>query len=287
VRRVGILLKSGKPPEAVEIAESLERWLTGRGLQVLVGADADREARIGQEVDLLVILGGDGTLLRGAALVAERGVPILGVNLGRLGFLTSCSPENAREALERALDGTLPLEERLRLRCELKRASGEVIVKYAANDAVVSQAALARLIEIEAFLDGKRITRYRADGLIVATPSGSTAYNLAAGGPIVTPDVRAVVVTPICPHTLTNRPVVAPSSSRINVRLGGQPEHVMLTVDGQWGTELRADDTLEISQAPIPLYLFRSTDGYFEVLTSKLQWGEREAEDATFPRGNR
>jgi NAD+ kinase len=272
VTRVGFLLKRDKP-EAHEIARKLAAFVTAHGH----ATEISEESFTG-DLDLLIVLGGDGTLLRGAALVAERGVPILGVNLGRLGFLTSCSPADAQGAIERALAGTLPLEERLRLRCELKRASGERIVKFAANDAVVSQAALARLIEIEAFLDGKRITRYRADGLIIATPTGSTAYTLAAGGPIVTPDVSAFVVTPICPHTLTNRPVVAPSSSRIEIRLAGPHEHVNFTVDGQWGIQIGHGDTIEISQASPPLKLFRSADGYFDVLTSKLHWGERQHE---------
>jgi len=284
VRRVGILLKRGKP-EAVEIAGQLAPWLAARGHQAIVvdgapeisgGAERVAESELGGRIDLLVVLGGDGTLLRGAALVADRGVPLLGVNLGHLGFLTSCAPADALVALERALAAELHLEERLRLRCLIRRGKGEEIVKFACNDAVVSQGALARLIELEAHLDGNLVTRYRADGLIVATPTGSTAYNLAAGGPIVAPDVRAVVVTPICPHTLTNRPLVAPASSRLTVRLAGPAEHVQLTVDGQWGTELGPDDLLEISQASPPLYLYRSTGSYFDVLREKLSWGSRE-----------
>jgi NAD+ kinase len=223
-----------------------------------------------------LVLGGDGTLLHGASLVADFGVPILGVNLGHLGFLASCAPADAEVALGRALAGELALEERMRLRCELKRASGEVVTRFACNDAVVSQGALARLIELDAHLDGHRIARYRADGLIVATPTGSTAYTLAAGGPVVTPDVKAVVVTPICPHTLTNRPVVAPSSSRVTVRLASPAEHVMFTIDGQWGTSLAMDDVIEMSQASPPLYLYRPAESYFDVLRQKLRWGERE-----------
>jgi NAD+ kinase len=272
MRRVGLLPKHDKP-EAEEIAGQLAIWLADQGHKSLVlrnGAGAD-------EIDLLVILGGDGTLLHGAALVAERGIPILGVNLGHLGFLTSCAPSDAQLAITRAIEGNLPLEERLRLRCVLWRADGEEIVKYACNDAVVSQGALARLIELEAFLDGQLITRYRADGLIVGTPTGSTAYTLAAGGPIVTPDVRAVVVTPICPHTLTNRPLVLSASSRLTIRVAPPAQHVMITIDGQWGTQFHPGDTLEISQASPPLYLFRPSESYFEVLRKKLSWGERQA----------
>jgi NAD+ kinase len=290
VRRVGLLLKrasridDGAAPAAVEIAAELVPWLSARGHQPLVvgdggppGAPTVDEAHLPDALDLLVVLGGDGTLLHGASLVADQGVPILGVNLGRLGFLTSCAPADAKLALDRALAGELPLEERLRLRCELHRASGQTVVKFACNDAVLSQGALARLIELEAALDGNVIARYRADGLIIATPTGSTAYNLAAGGPIVTPDVRAVVVAPICPHTLTHRPVVAPASSRISLRLAGPAEHVMLTIDGQWGTNLGLNDRVEISQASPPLCLYRPSESYFDVLRRKLRWGERES----------
>jgi NAD+ kinase len=278
-RRVGLLLKNGKP-EAIPIAERLSRFLSSLGHDVLAvgGAltqvEVVRREDLGHRIDFLVVLGGDGTLLQGAHLVASHGIPILGVNLGRLGFLTSCAPDDAESALERALAGELPLEERLRLRCELRRPGGEIVVRDACNDAVLSQGALARLIEFEALLDDRSITRYRADGLIVATPTGSTAYNLAAGGPIVTPDLRAVVITPICPHTLTNRPVVAPASSRVTIRLIENVEHVLFTVDGQWGTHLGRDDRVEISQASPPLYLYRPTESHFDVLREKLRWGE-------------
>lgn len=278
-----MLLKRGKP-EAVDIATALADWLRARSHEPVIvgnhdvpphGARLVDETELPDELDLLVVLGGDGTLLHGAALVADRGVPILGINLGHLGFLTSCAPGDAQLALERALAGKLPLEERLRLRCDVVRGSGERVTRYACNDAVINQGALARLIELEAYLDDQLITRYRADGLIVATPTGSTAYTLAAGGPIVTPEVRAVVVTPICPHTLTNRPVVVPATSRVMVRLGSPAEHIMLTIDGQWGVSLSDGDRVEISQAVRPLRLFRSAQSYFDVLREKMNWGEQ------------
>src|SRR4051812_11335049 len=182
-----MLLKRAKP-EAVEIAAQLAPWLAERGHQAYIIGEGIRAAKsvseeaLAEHIDLLLVLGGDGTLLHGAALVADRGVPILGVNLGHLGFLTSCAPADAQVALERALAGELPLEERLRLRCLIRRDNGEQVMRFACNDAVVSQGALARLIELEAYLDASLISRYKADGLIVATPTGSTAYNLAAGG---------------------------------------------------------------------------------------------------------
>jgi len=275
-----MLLKRGKP-EAAEIANQLVPWLKSQGHEAysvgdgVHGATPLEEDEVVGRVDLLLVLGGDGTLLHGAALVADQGVPILGVNLGHLGFLTSCAPSDAEEALHRALQGELVLEERLRLRCEVVRKDGSRTVRFACNDAVVSQGALARLIELEAFLDGNLVTRYRADGLIVSTPTGSTAYNLAAGGPIVAPDVRAVVITPICPHTLTNRPLVAPATSKLSIRLADAAEHVLITLDGQWATQLGGDDRLELQQATPPLYLYRPTESYFDVLRHKLSWGER------------
>ena len=283
MRRVGLLLKRAKP-EAEEIAAELTAWLRAKGHETIVVGTTEsppHEARYVDEIelpdsiDLLVVLGGDGTLLHGGALVADRKVPILGVNLGHLGFLTSCAPADAHIAIERALSGELPMEERLRLRVDVVRGSGERTTRFACNDAVVSQGALARLIELDAFLDDRLITRYRADGLIIATPTGSTAYTLAAGGPIVTPEVRAFVVTPICPHALTNRPVVVPATSRVTVRLSAPAAHVQLTVDGQWGTALADGDLVEVSQAKEPLRLFRSPQSYFDVLREKMNWGEK------------
>jgi NAD+ kinase len=272
VYRVGFLLKRAKP-EAIEIANELTAWLRAEGHEPrIVGGheltphgarvvDAHETERV-HGIDLLVVLGGDGTLLHGAQLVAEEKVPILGINLGRLGFLTSCAPADARASLARALAGELPLEERLRLCVQVVRGSGERVTRYACNDAVVSQGALARLIELEAFLDDRLITKYRADAL-------------AAGGPVVTPEVGAFVVTPICPHTLSNRPVVVPATSRVMVRLGMPADHIMLTVDGQWGTGLSDGDRVEISQAREPLRLYRSAQAYFDVLREKMNWGEQ------------
>ena len=296
-RRVGLLLRRNKP-EAIDIARELVAFLRARGHApvVLVGGESTDDAiaakqerdalrglpdvpmldaeQAGASLDLLIVLGGDGTILRGAAMVADDGVPILGINLGTLGFLASAPPADARVIVERALDGKLPLEERLRLRCELQLVSGEIIVRHAANDAVVSQGALARLIELDVSVDDTSLVRYRADGLIVATPTGSTGYSLSAGGPIIAPDVRAVVLAPICPHTLTNRPIVLPSTGRITVTLASQADHVQLTIDGQWGQRMAIGDRVVLSQASSPLYLFRAAQGHFGVLREKLRWGE-------------
>jgi NAD+ kinase len=282
--RVGLLCKRGKP-EAVEIARDLAGWLASRGVDsFLVGDRApapDDGARTPDPgaaealptIDLLVVLGGDGTLLHGASLVADRGVPILGVNLGNLGFLTSCPPAEACATLEAALDGRLVLEERMRLRVELLRAGGERVAGFACNDVVVSQS-IARLMELEARLDGKLVSHYRADGLILSTPTGSTAYNLAAGGPIVASDLAVMVLTPICPHTLAHRPLVLPAASHLAIRLGAPALNVLVTVDGQTFAELGEQDRVEVWAAERPLKLFRRpATTYFDILREKLAWG--------------
>jgi NAD+ kinase len=284
--RIGLLLKRGKP-EAFEIALDLCAWAKDRGLEAWVvgdpvdptsGARGVAEEELVERIDLLVVLGGDGTLLHGAELVADRGVPILGVNLGHLGFLTSCPPDRARETLELALAGKLEVDRRMRLRVAVERADGEQLVRYACNDAVISQGALARLLEFEAALDGAPISTYRADGLILSTPTGSTAYSLAAGGPILTPDLEAMVLTPICPHTLTNRPLVVPAHSRLSIKLGRAARNVVLTVDGQWGTEVGDKDRVEVHAADRPLMLYRPANtSYFDILREKLDWGVRPA----------
>ncbi len=282
--RVGLLLKRGKP-EAVEIARDLLAWLAERKVEAWVvadhvdptsGARGVDEDELREGIDLLVVLGGDGTLLHGAELVGEREVPILGVNLGNLGFLTSCPPSRARETLEAALDGELVCERRMRLRVTLDRGDGDKVTRLASNDAVISQGALARLLELEALVDGHHINTYRADGLIVASPTGSTAYSLAAGGPILTPDTEAMVVTPICPHTLTNRPVVLPASSTLTVRLAMAARNVMLTVDGQWGALLSERATVTVQAADRAMLLYRPPNTtFFDILREKLQWGAR------------
>lgn len=283
--RVGFVLKHGKV-QAEEIARDLIPWLAAQGHECVVAlehaalapvARAVPEARLSEHIDLLVVLGGDGTLLHGGALVADRGVPILGINLGRLGFLVPFDPAEARSAVKRALEGKLAIEERMRLRVRLHLASGgPPVERIALNDAVVSQGAMARLIELLATLDGQRITVYKADGLIVATPTGSTAYNLAAGGPILVPGQSAMALTPICSHALTNRPLVVPATSTIGVELVGESRSIVLTVDGQWAHPIAPGDRVEVSRAERNLRVFRGDKTYFEILEEKLNWGRRE-----------
>jgi NAD+ kinase len=282
VDRVGFVLKRDKP-EAEAIARELVPWLQAEGREVVVLPEAEglapgvtvaSEDVIGARVDIMVVLGGDGTLLRGAALAADHGVPVLGVNLGALGFLVPFAPVEARSALERALAGTLPYEDRMRLRVRLGYDGG-VTERTALNDAVIAQGSMARLVELAVTLDDQEVARYKADGLIICTPTGSTAYNLAAGGPILPPAQASLAITPICPHTLTHRPLVVAATARIAVEIGAGAGGVMLTVDGQWGYPLAPGDRVEVLQSPAPLRLYRSVKGYFEILREKLSWGSR------------
>ncbi len=285
--RFGFLLKRGKP-EARELAQTLARVLAGRGATAVAlaedaaaipGATVVALDAFAAAIDVLVVLGGDGTFLYGASLAADHGVPIFGVNLGSLGFITPYARAEAAAALDQACQGGLAIQERIRLAVSIRRARGGAALKApsAVNDAVLTQRSIARLLDLEARLDGAEITTYKADGLIVATPTGSTAYSLAAGGPLLTPDLEAMVLTPICPHTLTNRPLVFRPDSKLSIRnaSGGT---VTLTVDGQWGEELESDDWIDVERAARPLRLYQAPRGFFGILRERLSWGSRRVD---------
>jgi NAD+ kinase len=228
---------------------------------------------------VLAVLGGDGTFLYGASLVADHGVPLFGVNLGSLGFITPYARSETAAAVEDLVAGRLPVEERIRLAVTIRSVLGapvDIPTRSAVNDAVLTQRSLARLLDLEARLDGAEIATYKADGLIVSTPTGSTAYTLAAGGPILTPDVQAMVLTPICPHTLTHRPLVFRPDSRLEIR-NASDGPVTLTIDGQWGHELASGASIEVRRAAQPLRVYRSPRGFFGILREKLSWGERQS----------
>jgi len=282
--RFGFLLKRGKP-EARDIAAELGSVLRSRGCPLVAleedaaaisGAETVTPERLGPAIDALIVLGGDGTFLFGAGLVADHGVPLFGVNLGSLGFMTHFGRSEAVPALVEACQARLPIEERMRLAVTVRSKAGAVgETRNAVNDAVISQRSLARLLDLEARLDGAPITTYKADGVIVSTPTGSTAYNLAAGGPILTPDLEAIVLTPICPHTLTNRPLVVRADSRLSVTNRADTA-VTLTIDGQWGREIEPDESISVCKAEHPLRLYRPPSSFFGVLRRKLSWGERQ-----------
>jgi len=282
--RFGFLLKRGKS-EAVELARELAPVLQARGCEVVVGpedgpalpdARVVEQSELGLAVDVLVVLGGDGTFLYGASLVADHGVPLLGVNLGSLGFITPYVRSEAAAGVQAVCDGTMPLEERMRLSVTVHSEGRPSVTRPAVNDAVINQAAMARLLDLEARLDGEKITTYKADGLILATPTGSTAYSLAAGGPILSPNLEALVLTPICPHTLTNRPLVLSADGCLTV-VNVAANAAQLTIDGQWSCPLGRGDSIEVRKLARPLRIFKAKASFFTILQRKLAWGERPA----------
>ncbi|MGH7320475.1 MAG: NAD(+)/NADH kinase [Candidatus Rokuibacteriota bacterium] len=285
MKRIGLITREDGL-DAPDVVRELARWLVRHGCPVLVdpGTAAwlaegievvDRKALPGR-VDLIVVLGGDGTLLSVARLVGGLGVPILGVNLGHLGFLTATALEALYPTLEAVLRGEYTAEDRMVLAASLRR-NGEVLADYLAlNDIVIAKGALGRLIDLEVSADGQLMTAYRADGLIIATPTGSTAYNLSASGPILFPTMEAVVLTPICSHALTNRPIVLPGTIQIEVSLLADMPDVMLWLDGQPGLPVMPKDVLRIRQAEARIRLIRDPQKtYFQVLRTKLKWAGR------------
>jgi NAD+ kinase len=280
---VGFILKPDKT-EAGALLEDLVPWLREQGHVPVVttedqvapaGSELVPEERFGDVVDLAVVLGGDGTMLRASRLVADQGKPVLGINLGQLGFLAMFAPQDARAVIAAALAGKLARAQRMRLKVTFSRQGTEPVVRYALNDAVLHQGAMARLIEVDAYCDEQWIAAYRADGLIIATPTGSTAYNMAAGGPIVVPGQDAMTLTPICAHALTNRPLVIAAHSTIRLSLGGDARGVILTVDAQWAHSFLPGDTVEMTAAARPLVMFISEMSFFDVMRDKLHWGVR------------
>lgn len=267
------------------VAPPLLKWLEERGVQALYDEETagsltgPTKGKTRQQVadasQLLLVLGGDGTLLAAARLAAARGIPILPINMGSLGFLTSFTLDELYPALEDALGGRFSISERVMLHVELERDGKVIENQRVLNDAVVNKGALARMIELELRIDADFVCRYRADGLIVASPTGSTAYSLSAGGPIVHPGVESFIITPICAHMLSDRPLVVRDTSCVEMKLSGNTESVFLTLDGQRGIPLQATDIVRISRSKELLKLIQPPrKSYFEILRSKLKWGE-------------
>ncbi|MCA1796284.1 MAG: NAD(+)/NADH kinase [Desulfuromonadaceae bacterium] len=278
-------------PDAIKVAEDLCLWLQEKQIEVWIeeelGADihaanpriaftSANADDIPAEVEVIVVLGGDGTLISVARSIGARGVPILGVNLGSLGFLTEITLEELYSQLEMVIAGNFSISERIRLECHIKRDGDNVAEYDVLNDVVINKGALARIIDIEIWVGRDYLTTFKADGLIISSPTGSTGYNMAAGGPIVYPGVNCLMITPICPHMLTNRPIIVSDRSVITVRMRFDNERVFCTADGQVGMALQGHDVLEIKQAQVGTSLIKSaTKDYFEVLRTKLRWGER------------
>jgi NAD+ kinase len=277
VHRVGICAKP-RSVAAQNRARELSQWLAARGVEVLhddsLGAGGEARSALAEKVDLLVVLGGDGTLLAVAREIGARPVPILGVNLGTLGFLAEFAPSEEHTVLERVLRGEYTTVTRMRLDVSALRGGREQFRSQALNDAVIARTDLSRMIDLEAEADGVPVTTYHGDGLIVATPTGSTAYTLSAGGPILMPGSRVFVLTPICPHALAQRPLVLPDSATLGITVHPRDGGAHLTVDGQLGLALEEGDRIEIATSAHPAHFvaspFRSR---FDVLRTKLGWG--------------
>jgi NAD+ kinase len=281
---IGIISRPRRSNLAV-VVPPLLKWLEAHGIQTLFdeetakclpdGSKGETLQRVADGSQLLLVLGGNGTMLAAARLAAARGIPILPINMGSLGFLTSFTLEELYPALDDTLDGRFSLSERVMISVELERAGKVIDNQRVLNEVVINKGALARMILLELTIDGVFVCRYRADGLIVASPTGTTAYSLSAGGPIVHPEVESFVITPICPHTLSDRPLVVRDSSSIETKFSGNTESVFLTLDGQRGIPLQSTDLVRVSRAKELLKLIQPPKkSYFEILRSKLKWGE-------------
>jgi NAD+ kinase len=284
IRKIGISLKPDQP-QLGGLVHEIEKWLRDRGIEVLLGEDAAKasglpgmpRSEVAGEVDLMVVLGGDGMLLAVARAIGERAVPVLGVNLGTLGYLAEISLDELFPTLEGVLAGRLQTETRMRLDVHAERDGREIGHYLALNDAVIARTALSRMIDLQTWADDAEVTTYHGDGLIVATPTGSSAYSLSAGGPLLLPGISAIVLTPICPHALTQRPLVLPKMCRVAISVldtrGGE---VHLTVDGQVGCELQEGDRVSVRTSDRPLQMLVPAGlDRFEVMRNKLRWGTR------------
>jgi NAD+ kinase len=284
IETVGIMSKPGSG-KARKLLPEMLAWFAKRKIGVRVdehtagyvkGLRSTPREEVPEGAQLIVVLGGDGTLLSAARAIGGRDIPLFAVNLGGLGFLTAITTDEVFTELERALTGENRIERRRMLRCEVNRGDSKVAGYEALNDAVITKAALARMVTLDTFVDGHFVCTYRADGLILATPTGSTAYSLSAGGPIIFPSVSALGITPICPHMLTNRPVVVPDTSVIEVVCRDLDDSSYLTIDGQVGEPLKRGDRIVSRRSENCINLVRPpAQPFFDVLRAKLKWGER------------
>jgi NAD+ kinase len=284
IKKIGIIAKTPQMM-AGESIQGLNRWLKEKGIEVYMDGETAqilgekspyKRADIPSQTEIIIVLGGDGTLLSVARLIEDSDVPILGVNLGSLGFLTEIAIDELYPLLENIIRGDFTTERRIMLDAIIYR-EGKMAAHYCAlNDVVIKSGALARIINLEIKINGLYVTTYRSDGLIIATPTGSTAYSLAAGGPIVYPAMNALILSPICPHTLTNRPIVIPDDIKIEINLVTPNEDVLATMDGQVGYSLNYRDIIEIKKAKNTIKLIQAPGkNYYDVLRKKLKWGER------------
>ena len=290
MNRVGIITKRNKP-EVISFTRSLVEWFSPKKFEVYVEEEMRdlfnpplkapflhfiQREEFPSHVEMVIVLGGDGTLLSVARMVWRDGIPILGVNFGGLGFLTEISLEELYPVLEQVVQGNFRTNPRDVLRASVIRKGAKLTEFIVLNDVVINKGALARIIDLEITIEKEYLTTFRADGLIISTPTGSTAYNLSAGGPIVFPSLHTLIITPICSHTLTNRPIVIPDDVKVHAILNSREEEVTLTLDGQRGFPLEFEDVVEVQKAEGQILLIQSPyRHYFKLLREKLKWGER------------
>lgn len=282
IKRIGIVAKKNKP-EAIDTIRGLIPFLTDKGIETildgetagLTGESSSLDIEdVPKSSDLIIVLGGDGTLLHAARLVGKSEIPILGVNLGSLGFLTEIALEELNKTIEKVLAGDFKIEERMMLKAEIVTADGKKSEYSVLNDVVINKGVLARIINLEVMVNGAYLTTYNADGLIVSTPTGSTGYSLSAGGPVVHPTLSAIIINPICPHTLTNRPILVPEGSKIEIRLLSGDGNVYVTLDGQVGVDFPEGKSIVVSKSKRKVLLIEPPDrDYYDVLRTKLRWG--------------
>lgn len=288
IRRVGVVVRP-QQDEAVKILCELVEWLSARGITLVGALSSERERveaqtgcaieireseELAAHVDLMLVLGGDGTMIATARQMGDSEVPVLGINFGRLGYLAEFRIEEMFPALESILEGNYRLDRRVMLSVEHFHGTERRMRNRVLNDVVINKSALARIIEIEAYFNNQFVNAFRADGLIVSTPTGSTAYNMSAGGPVIYPSMNAVVVTPICPFTLSNRPIVVPDDGQIELLLKTEKEEVALTLDGQIGFRLEIGDRVLIHKSRTTFNIVQPANrNYFDVLRDKLRWG--------------
>jgi NAD+ kinase len=281
MKTIAIVARPKKDEVTAVARQLIERYpdrefLLQPHLAELLGRKAVSDEELSRRAELVVVLGGDGTLIYGARMLKGRPVPILGVNMGSLGFLTEIPVADAAATLDAVLAGKGRIDSRMKLSCRLFRGDELVLDDEVLNDVVINKSALARIADHETWLDGAFVATYRADGVIFSTPTGSTAYSLSAGGPIVHPSIDCVIVTPICPHALTQRPIVVPGDQLVRVKLTSDVSDVFLTIDGQAGQSLKKGDRIEIQRSLNRVMLVRNPQlDYFAILRQKLRWGER------------
>ncbi|MEK6654100.1 MAG: NAD(+)/NADH kinase [Thermodesulfobacteriota bacterium] len=282
IKKVGIIANIAKEKSS-EYTASLREWMIGRGLEVYLeqgiaakigGLPGVERRKLWSIVDLIVVFGGDGTILRTARLVRDRDVPIVGINLGVFGYLTEVNLDEMYSAMEVILAGEFQVEKRMMLDVEISGGEETFLEGSVLNDVVINRGNLSRIVELETTVDDRYMTTFKADGLIISTPTGSTAYSLSAGGPIVFPELYSIIINPICPHTLTNRPIILPESAEIKVTLRTMEKGANVTLDGQVSFTVKSGDTVTIRKSRHVTTLVSSPHrGYLEILRTKLGWG--------------